>query len=576
LIEPPREFAYLALNLTPRPGEGYPEFAALHEKRRKVVMVGSNDGFYHGFDGGVFDRDTTVFPNGFDLGTGREIFAYAPKGAMRGKFPALIAYPPRPQYFVDGSAGTADVFIDPVHGGTPTAGEREWRTVVVGTLRQGGPWVFGLDVTYPDQIDTTTTSPTFGEKTDAKNDSPDCANGGGSCPSRYPEVMWEITDDCLLVAPCEGIPKMGETWSKPVVGRIRISNGAAFEDRYVAIFGGGFDPSQRPGDPIRLTDELVAPFRKATRGWAIYVVDVETGKIIYKGTAGFRNDTTAVNFAPIAAGMAAIDWDDDGYLDAAYVGDINGRIWRLDLIPDALSVASPRRGELVAGKLTYRPFLLYDASTSASEPLQPFFLDAGLIFMAGGPRPVIGVALGSGDRSELARPNLRPVGASLVPFKNRAHLVVDSGQVTTAEEDNLRNITPGNDGLGPYNSGCSDGTYCTGFRLDFESQNEKGTSTMFATDGFLSLVTFTPDATNPCATEGNSFRYRFFYLTGSSRQGTNNYAEYRDFAGGGYASPSQSNTKSETNDWIFSVGGGVRQEITTFSVTTINQNWKEQ
>jgi hypothetical protein len=581
LIEPPREFAYLALGLEPVAGQSYLDFALLHQKRRRVVFVGANDGFFHAFDAGVYDRDTTTFPNQFDLGTGREVFAYAPRGVMRGKFPALIGYPPKAQYFVDGSLGTADVFIDPAHGGTPTSGDRRWRTIVVGTLRQGGPWVFALDVTQPDQIDTVTTSPTFGEKIDAKDDSPDCLNsGGGACASDYPSVMWELTDDCALMAGCEGIPRMGETWSKPVVGRIRVTNAGVFEDRYVAIFGGGYDPRHKPGDPIQLTDVVGPPAVPATRGRAVYVVDVETGRIIYKATAGFRDDSVAVNFAPMPAAPGAIDWDDDGYLDAVYIADVNGRIWRLDLVPEALSVPSPRRGELIAGKLQYRPFLLYDASTSTAEPIQPFFLDPALIFVSGGPRPTIGVGIGAGDRAELPRPNLRPAPITTdppIPYKNRSHFVVDSGQLQTAEEDNLRDITPVvGDGAGPFDSGCADGTFCTGFRLDYETVNEKATSTMFITDGFLSLVTFTPDTTNPCATEGNSFRYRFFFLTGESPLGLETYADYRENLGGGYSSSGQSSTKSLTNDWIFSVSGGVRIDTSDNPVSTINQNWKEQ
>ena len=171
---------------------------------------------------------------------------------------------------------------------------------------------------------------------------------------------------------------------------------------------------------------------------------------------------------------------------------------------------------------------------------------------------------------------------TFAPFSNRSHFIVDNGQLTTAEEDNLRNITPAGGvspagvGPGPLDSGCPDGTFCTGLYLDYASQNEKATSTMFATEGFLSLVTFTPDATNPCATEGNSFRYRFFFLTGASRTGGVTIADYREGLGGGFASPSQSSTKTATNDWVFSVGGGLNIQTTPGTVTTINQNWKEQ
>src|SRR5262249_10044657 len=86
VLSPPRFFQFLSANLTPRPGScgasldcSYQTFATLQAKRRKVVFVGSNDGFLHAFDAGVWNRDPANFANAFDLGTGREIFAYAPR-----------------------------------------------------------------------------------------------------------------------------------------------------------------------------------------------------------------------------------------------------------------------------------------------------------------------------------------------------------------------------------------------------------------------------------------------------------------------------------------------------------------
>ena len=81
MVEPPHYFQFLASNLTPRTssstfGESYLTFAQRQAKRRKVLYVGANDGFLHAFDGAVWGRDTSNFPTAFDLGTGREIFAY--------------------------------------------------------------------------------------------------------------------------------------------------------------------------------------------------------------------------------------------------------------------------------------------------------------------------------------------------------------------------------------------------------------------------------------------------------------------------------------------------------------------
>jgi len=130
LLEPPNFYPYLSANLTPGgSGTSYLDFATLQAKRRKVSFVGANDGFLHAFDAGVWGRDTTNFPTAHDLGTGREIFAYAPRMVISSKMPNLLNFPPLPQYFVDGSMATADVFIDPTNDGvTPTPAERAWRT----------------------------------------------------------------------------------------------------------------------------------------------------------------------------------------------------------------------------------------------------------------------------------------------------------------------------------------------------------------------------------------------------------------------------------------------------------------
>ena len=137
-----------------------------------------------------------------------------------------------------------------------------------------------------------------------KDSFPDCIDGGGNCADAYPKVLWEVSDSC---SGCKA--PMGETWSRPVIGRIRVDNGGTNEDRFVGIFGGGFDPNFVPGTEIDGNDHTV-------RGGAIYIVNMETGKIIFKETG-----TTDNRFAPIAAPPAVADLD-DGYLDIAYFGDV--------------------------------------------------------------------------------------------------------------------------------------------------------------------------------------------------------------------------------------------------------------
>ncbi len=580
IVEPPRYFQFLSANLAPN-GKKYTDFAGLHAKRRRVVVVGSNDGFVHAFDHGAWGRDATNYPTTFDLGTGREIFGYTLTGLMKNRFPNLLRFPPAPQYFMDGSFGSADVFIDTNFAVNPAPGQRDWKTVVVGVLRQGGQFVYALDMTYPDAIDTNPVSPTFGEITVAKDNSPACLDGlGAGCPNAYPQILWELTDDCSVQPTTCALPtyaKMGETWSRPVVGRIKVLNGVSTEDKYVAIFGGGEDPTFSPLDTVIDADQVVAPFKKATRGREFYIVDVETGKILYKAVDGVDGGGTPHRFAPMPAPPAIVDYNDDGYLDIAFIGDVNGQMWRIDLTPDATSL--PRRGDLVAGLLTgYQPFLLFKTDTAVSpQPNQPIFLEAGIIFLAGGPRPTLGVAFGTGNRAELAQPNVSV---------NRFYFVVDSNQATTATEDNLRNITPevgasGVMGVGPGSSasGCATAP-CTGFFLDFQSRNEKTTTSVFSTQGFLTLITFTPDASNPCSTEGSSYRYRFFFLNGQGGYNlsvpTGTYADYRQNLGPGLSSATQSTSPSgNTIDMVLFSGGAVQQQNTSGSLNTLNVNWKD-
>ncbi len=605
LLEPPQFYPYLAADLTPGgPTTSYLDFAKLQAKRRKVSFVGANDGFLHAFDAGVYGRDTSNFPNAHDLGTGREIFAYSPRLVMNGKFPSLLNFPPLPQYFVDGSMATADVFIDPANDGvTPSVSDRVWRTVLVGSLRQGGRGYYALDVTQPDDI-VTTTGPTFGEIAGNKDASPGCLNGAGaSCSAgvvasrKYPEILWEFTDggaDCSDNCTATAVaPALGETWSRAVVGRIRIITDpgppAAYEDRYVAIFGGGFDPSFTPGDNVAA---------KLPKGRAFYIVDVETGKLLYKTTEGVAGDggsgtpPAPVPFAPMPAAPGLIDYDDDGYLDLAYMGDVNGNMWRIDLTPDPVS------GRGVLGVTTpdqlsgYQPFLLYNGcgtalGTGPCTDQQPIFFEPAIIFMGGSINPpTLGVAFGTGNRAELARPNVQAPGFyDIIDSGQTARTVVRAGSTTTTRIP-VRDVTPVT-GLGPCPSpfdpaSCvnANGDRAPGFVLDYATTNEKTTSTVFSTLGVLSVVTFTPDSVSPCATNGSSYQYRFFFLTGSGPYGnTNTYADYRDSLGEGVVTRGQSitagSTGSGTHDMYFGQDR-VDDIFTAGTVRTVITNWKEQ
>ncbi len=593
MLLPPRSFRFLSSNVNPRAGTcgllpdcSYASFVRFHRYRRKTVFVQSDDGFLRAFDAGVWDRDPH-FRQAFDPGTGQEIFAYAPKAVMKQRFSSLLRFAPQAQFFPDASPAMGDVFIGPTDSlGAAVPSGRTWKTVLVNGLRRGGRHYFALDVTQPDQVRTNVPPADirYGSRVKDKKSSPDCLDGEEGCAAPYPTVLWEITDDCTING-TTCVSNMGETWSRPVIGRIRVLNSSgATEDRYVAIVGGGFDPVFNPGTEVVAGD--------GSSGRAFYIVDVERGKIIYKAASGRDDAGRSVLFAPMPAPPAVADVDDDGYLDFAYIGDLNGRMWKIDLRPDSGSRRGECRGcgsasETLTG---YQPFLLYDSKTldgtsRSSQATRPILLEAGIIFISGGPSPTLGIAFGTGYVALPTQPNPRGIRNtnSQAPYVNRFYFVKDSGAGQTLHEEDLNNVTPG-DGIDPGPGPANAANTPNGYFLNLGSFDEKAVSTVFAARGILTLASFSPGGGNPVTRTGESFRYRLFFRTG---QGAINgvlsplgdggaMSQYRERLGRGLVGATQSQSPNEdVIDTLLFPSGAVSQQDSSFLKTNI-ESWKEQ
>lgn len=140
---------------------GYRTFVQNNRNRTPVVFVGSNSGMLHAFS----------------AETGAELFAYIPSMLLP-KLAQLADPDYLHEYFVDGNANVADVYI----GG-------QWRSVLVGSLGRGGNMLFALDVTNP----------------------------------AAPEVMWEFTHN-----------ELGTVVGKPVIGRLKNGD-------WAVITGNGYN-----------------------------------------------------------------------------------------------------------------------------------------------------------------------------------------------------------------------------------------------------------------------------------------------------------------------------------------------
>ena len=150
-----------------------------------------------------------------------------------------------------------------------------WKTIVVFGERRGGDRYHALDIT-----DTT---------------SPIC--------------LWTFTDS-----------RMGETWSEPAIGKVRMADGTS---KYVAFVGGGYDTAQNNNS-----------------GKAFFVIDLSNGTKLWQYYNGSSSDDRHYMNFSIPANPAAADLDNDGYVNRVYIGDVGGQLWKFDVSPAATLTGS--------------------------------------------------------------------------------------------------------------------------------------------------------------------------------------------------------------------------------------------
>src|SRR5262249_13978370 len=154
---------------------------------------------------------------------------------------------------------------------------------------------------------------------------------------------------------------------------------------------------------------------------------------------------TPTYFGSIPSEPAAIDYNDDGYIDVIYVGDLTGQLWRVDLT-DLRMLSSPPGGrfnnqlDLVNG--SGKPFLFFLAGpatppagvTSPSYPIycRPEAINRG--YNTGG-KPALGIAFGTGDRDDI-QATLDPstIATTAPTYTERYYYVIDAANTQTVTE----------------------------------------------------------------------------------------------------------------------------------------------
>ena len=232
-----------------------------NRNRTKVIVVGANDGMLHAFN----------------ASTGKEEWAFIPNGVLKD----LKLMAATHTYYVDASPKAADVWLYKTSNDEDKSAD-EWKTVLVCGLRKGGNTYFALDIT------------------DTKN----------------PKFLWEfpkVTDTVTL-------GKVGQSWSEPAIGRVKVEVGDGLAERWVAFVGGGFDKSEGVGE--------------ANVGRAFFVIDIKTGEILWEFSFSGSEEKKNRMIHSFPAPPKAVDLNFDGFVDRVYLGDLGGQMWVFDVSDD--------------------------------------------------------------------------------------------------------------------------------------------------------------------------------------------------------------------------------------------------
>ena len=128
--------------------------------------------------------------------------------------------------------------------------------------------------------------------------------------------------------------ELGQTWSAPKLEQVQWAGA----DRTVLFFGGGYDLDVDGETTIQNNDI----------GRAIYMVDAETGNLLWSaGRSGADLNLTGMNYG-IAAEVTPIDIDQDGSVDFIIAADLGGQVLRFDINQSNTNASNFASGGVIA------------------------------------------------------------------------------------------------------------------------------------------------------------------------------------------------------------------------------------
>ena len=310
---------------------GYPAYKLDYKDRTPLIYAGANDGMLHAFNANDLKEAFAFVPPALmGLASDPRIgTATDPRGLHLLSDPAYGGGSAPHHSFVDGAIATGDVNF-----GSSEAGD--WHTVIMGGLGLGAQALYALDVT---QV----------------NGGADAASQCQTSTSSDRLFRWQITDrpDTSASEANTWDPDLGYVFGRPAIVRIRGASGG--DPIWVAIIGNGYNSTVNDGSRPAACDPANTAYNEDLCGQAVlYVIEIETGKIIKRGSTGegrgkdpwhqtnddpatVANESDAGLRRPNALGQVTVvattvdGTDHDLVADVAYAGDLFGNVWRFDL-----------------------------------------------------------------------------------------------------------------------------------------------------------------------------------------------------------------------------------------------------
>jgi Tfp pilus tip-associated adhesin PilY1 len=438
-------------------------FYQTNKDRTKVVIAGANDGMLHAFN----------------ASTGVEEWGFIPKSLLKSLQSMISSH----MYYVDSSPKVSDVwFYNTSTDATKSADE--WKTVLVCGLRKGGKTdvvlgTNGLNYTcIKDHIGATENRPITGASwttywAQQGTGGTTWAAGTGYSAKTWqyfalditntliPQYLWEFPKSTDAVT----LAKVGQSWSEPVIGRVKIEVGGELYERWVAFIGGGFDGTNSTGK-------------------AFFVVDIKTGDIL-KEFSGL----TGMNYS-FAAPPTAVDTNSDGFIDKIYIGDLGGQMWVFDVSFDLTTKKSESQ---------WTGRILFTAPSSAYR----IYYQPAVAFDRYG---TSWVYFGTGDREH---PN------DLSGPTERFYAIRDNGVGNYPRtEADLSDVTSSN----TFNPTSQAGWYIQLAKSADQSEKVLARSVVFNKLVYFTTYTYTTTA-NPCSVPGEAKLYIVEYLSAGGTLG---------------------------------------------------------